>query len=699
MESHLLAKVIGLVAELEKQPDFSADTVADVFNQFRPVLGHMKQYDMTFVDLLLKNEFYFAAEVKLKELLERNPNHVLAWDRWNSLVQATIPVWHFAMLNDSSRNNAFRNRIQTVINEKAISSSGEEIVILDIGSGTGLLAFYAEEFANQSGLTNISTFACEAHPKMVQILKSGLTYNKIESIRVLPKLSTELSPQDMMNNKADVLITETFDAGLFGEHCLEIIDHAWKNLLKEDAKIVPNKAKVLANLVQCEKVRKKTFVSKKTFGYLSIDNDLNLINSWTEKEPYTSEKISSMDHVFLSDPEETLGIDFEDQEMVEKHLREETFITKEFVVTEVGWLDFVCIWFEISMGSESISNHPERKSCWEQAVYPLRKPIRVDANDHVVVVFKQKGHLELVSCHVKEKPFPHNIKKLPVNSNIVSKLNSHAFENFIESVANSMSFSHETPNILDISGHGLLSLRILKSKPNATSSFFIQNSSTSDLREMLDFIISMAQQNQINPENITCLPEDQLAEESWDLVLLDPIDKAGRINDTIVSLLPTLKKLSCQIFPTEICLKCQVVDFSGKLANLSCISDTHLATNALKLERVMKPYFIRHFQDMDLSDLTFLSNPFELFKIPVSNLGQSQNVEKNVDITANGKAFAIVYWFEYSFKGNTFSTRTDLDCDHQAIIINDPVFDVKVGNKIKCSLAIQSGALKIRLVN
>ena len=31
----------------------------------------------------------------------------------------------------------------------------------------------------------------------------------------------------------DLLITETFDAGLFGEHVLEILDHAWNHLLHQ----------------------------------------------------------------------------------------------------------------------------------------------------------------------------------------------------------------------------------------------------------------------------------------------------------------------------------------------------------------------------------------------------------------------------------------------------------------------------------
>lgn len=33
--------------------------------------------------------------------------------------------------------------------------------------------------------------------------------------------------------KADLLVTETFDAGAFGEHVLETLDHAWKYLLNK----------------------------------------------------------------------------------------------------------------------------------------------------------------------------------------------------------------------------------------------------------------------------------------------------------------------------------------------------------------------------------------------------------------------------------------------------------------------------------
>jgi hypothetical protein len=42
-----------------------------------------------------------------------------------------------------------------------------------------------------------------------------------------------------MSPRADLLVTETFDAGLFGEHVLETLDHAHKELLAEKARVVP----------------------------------------------------------------------------------------------------------------------------------------------------------------------------------------------------------------------------------------------------------------------------------------------------------------------------------------------------------------------------------------------------------------------------------------------------------------------------
>ena len=49
-------------------------------------------------------------------------------------------------------------------------------------------------------------------------------------MRLIPKLSLDMVQTDMPE-KVALLVTETFDSVLLGEHVLETMLHAWRNFL------------------------------------------------------------------------------------------------------------------------------------------------------------------------------------------------------------------------------------------------------------------------------------------------------------------------------------------------------------------------------------------------------------------------------------------------------------------------------------
>ena len=139
--------------------------------------------------------------LKSKELAEVIKSHAL--DRW-----------HFAMLNDNTRNEAYY---------KALTSSvRSNDIVLDIGTGSGILSMFASR-ANPRKI-----IACEASKDLAKLANDVFKANGLSQIELHNKISTHVS----LEEKADILVTETFDAGLFGEHVLEILDHAHKHLLK-----------------------------------------------------------------------------------------------------------------------------------------------------------------------------------------------------------------------------------------------------------------------------------------------------------------------------------------------------------------------------------------------------------------------------------------------------------------------------------
>lgn len=57
--------------------------------------------------------------------------------------------------------------------------------------------------------------------------------------------------------RVDLIVTETFDCGLFGEHILETLQHALKNLVREQSpvQVIPAGASVYVCAIECAALR------------------------------------------------------------------------------------------------------------------------------------------------------------------------------------------------------------------------------------------------------------------------------------------------------------------------------------------------------------------------------------------------------------------------------------------------------------
>ena len=60
-----------------------------------------------------------------------------------------------------------------------------------------------------------------------------------------------------MFSRISLVVTETMDAGLFGEHILETLSHAWKYLLLPHGRVIPSGAVVFGQVIECENLRKQ----------------------------------------------------------------------------------------------------------------------------------------------------------------------------------------------------------------------------------------------------------------------------------------------------------------------------------------------------------------------------------------------------------------------------------------------------------
>ncbi|XP_076348361.1 protein arginine N-methyltransferase 9-like [Tachypleus tridentatus] len=126
--------------------------------------------------------------------------------------------------------------------------------------------------------------ACEMSEVLCVTAADVLKANNMDKrVKVINKHSTEIMIPSDLPERVSLLVTETFDAGLFGEHILHTLQHAWENLLlspkvstaacdkaeqtslflskdvfSQQGFVIPSKATVWAALVECEWIRKKS---------------------------------------------------------------------------------------------------------------------------------------------------------------------------------------------------------------------------------------------------------------------------------------------------------------------------------------------------------------------------------------------------------------------------------------------------------
>eukprot|EP00667_Euglena_gracilis_P020162 EG_transcript_21749 len=123
-----------------------------------------------------------------------------------------VNVFHYAMLNDTARNDFYWAALKEVIRPGSR--------VLDIGTGSGLLAMMAARLGARWVVTT------EGSPDLVPVARRIIAANGLQPrIKVLPKLSTEAQPGDLPA-PADVLVFELFGTLLLGESALAYVADA-----------------------------------------------------------------------------------------------------------------------------------------------------------------------------------------------------------------------------------------------------------------------------------------------------------------------------------------------------------------------------------------------------------------------------------------------------------------------------------------
>ncbi|TSQ92640.1 Protein arginine N-methyltransferase 7 [Bagarius yarrelli] len=153
------------------------------------------------------------------------------------------------MLHDKDRNEKYFQGIRAAVSR--VKARGERVVILDIGTGTGLLSMMAVT-AGADFCYAVEVFKPMAEAAACIVKKNGFS----DKIKIINKHSTEVTvgPDGDMHEKANILVTELFDTELIGEGALPSYEHAHLHLVQAGCEAVPHRATVYAQVVESEQL-------------------------------------------------------------------------------------------------------------------------------------------------------------------------------------------------------------------------------------------------------------------------------------------------------------------------------------------------------------------------------------------------------------------------------------------------------------
>lgn len=152
---------------------------------------------------------------------------------------------HAAMLADRNRTTAWLQAVRAAVR------AGD--VVLDIGTGTGILAIAAA----QAGARRV--FAVEASSCAGVAERMAQENGVADRVEIVRGWSTQVE----LPERADVVVSEVLGDDPFAEGVLEIVTDALRRLAKPDARVVPSGVKLWGALVEIpeEDLRRHVFTA------------------------------------------------------------------------------------------------------------------------------------------------------------------------------------------------------------------------------------------------------------------------------------------------------------------------------------------------------------------------------------------------------------------------------------------------------
>jgi Flp pilus assembly protein TadD/precorrin-6B methylase 2 len=263
-----------------------------------------------------------------RRALELAPGHWAATPLEAAIVRLgqSVHSWHLPMLADDVRNAAY---------DKAIAAAvGPEDVVLDIGTGSGLLAMMAA----RAGAHRV--FGCEMVANLADLAERVVGDNGFaDRISILPQASTALPA---LPEPATLLVTETFDSLIVGEGVLDSLAHAHRHLLAPGARVIPAAAVLKGQLATLPRL-KALHPLDQVCGF-----DLRAFSIGARQERFFPVFIEREHSIPLSAPVELARFDFTRPPVLERTW------TTPMPILQAGTLQVLLLWFDLHLDADTV---------------------------------------------------------------------------------------------------------------------------------------------------------------------------------------------------------------------------------------------------------------------------------------------------------------------------------------------------------
>ncbi len=303
-----------------------------------------------------------AAIRAYRRAIEIDHSYIEARDNLDLACASVAPAWHFPMMADAARNDAY---------DQALRRAAPGRRVLDIGSGSGLLAMMAA----RAGAARVTT--CEVVPAIAAAAREIIRVNGLtDSIALHAKRSDQLRIGHEMWARANLLVTETFSSGLLSESVLPTVEHAREHLLTPDAVVIPCRAAARGYLVGGATIEAQAYASHAA-GF-----DLSSFNLFASSK--FGLHLDRFPHDVLSDDFEIFSFD-----LMRSHFPPER---RSLIVSarRSGRCVGVAQWLRLDL--DAVTTYENRPAAnagangWMHVVYRFPQPVELRAGDAVHLV-------------------------------------------------------------------------------------------------------------------------------------------------------------------------------------------------------------------------------------------------------------------------------------------------------------------------